>query len=83
MVDFILGIGVSCDTILDADLSIEFADTLLAFVDTKKSISIHLSEKNDTAVLQFPIFEETERMFLDLKSSCGPECIVIAHITAR
>ena len=79
----IVGIRVSCDTILDAHLIIEFPSTLLTFVDLKKDISIHLNDKNDSAVVHFPIFKDVERMFLVITSSCAAECSIAAHVTAR
>ncbi|XP_051160937.1 transmembrane protein 8B [Leptopilina boulardi] len=77
------GIGVFCDTTLDADLSIEIPDKLLMLLDEKNDISIQLTKKNDSAIIQFPSFQESEPMFLNFTSSCGNDCLLIAQITAR
>lgn len=76
------GIGVVCDTTLDADLSIELPDITLMSND-ETDISIQLTKKNDTAIVQFSIFHESEKMLLNFSSTCGTDCLLIAQVTAR
>lgn len=78
-----VGLGATCDTVLDAELLLESASTV-SLVDRKmEKFEVHMNESVDSAVMQLLVPEEFVDSSLRLKSSCGEECKIAVHVTAE
>ncbi|XP_001600009.1 post-GPI attachment to proteins factor 6 isoform X2 [Nasonia vitripennis] len=73
------GLGASCETLLDAEMSIELADTVFGYGDS--SYTAELTQQSDSAVMQFRVPKNTAESTLNVQSSCGEECLVSLHVT--
>ncbi|XP_011504148.1 PREDICTED: transmembrane protein 8B-like [Ceratosolen solmsi marchali] len=76
------GIGASCDTILDAELSVEFPDLLFPLDDSDSERRIELTPFADSSVMQFRVPKNTELSKLQVNSSCGENCSILLYVTA-
>ncbi|KAK9299726.1 hypothetical protein QLX08_007352 [Tetragonisca angustula] len=76
------GLGASCDTVLDAELLLEFA-SIVSPMDPKLEYEVHMNESVDSAVMQLFIPDEFVDSSLSLKSTCGEECRIAVHVIAE
>lgn len=74
------GLTATCDTILDAELWVEYADTVHTL--GQDEYTSELKQVGDSAVMHFRISENTEKSVLKVRSSCGESCVVSLHLTA-
>lgn len=71
---------MSCDTILDAELWAEYADTVHAVGEDE--YTAELKSVGDSSIMHFLIPKNTEKSTLRVHSSCGDNCTVSLHVTA-
>ncbi|KAG7200198.1 hypothetical protein KM043_000630 [Ampulex compressa] len=76
------GLGASCDTVLDAELYVESPSTV-SLIDPRVEYEVHLNESSDSSVMQLLVPESFLDCTLFVKSSCGEECKVAAHVVAE
>ena len=77
------GLSVSCETILDAELSIEVPSKILLLGDGSE-LTTELTNSNETAIMQFFIPENAEKANINVKSSCADSnCDLSIHVTAN
>ncbi|CAB0031652.1 unnamed protein product [Trichogramma brassicae] len=79
------GLAASCDTILDAELVIEYPDVYLPLGvsdddENERSLGLGSSQNLTTALLEFYVPPESPRARLTVKSSCGGECTLKLHL---
>lgn len=77
-----IGLGASCDTILDAELLLESA-SIVSSMDPKWKYEVHMNESMDSAVIQLLIPDEFVESNLLFTSSCGEECMIAVYVTAE
>lgn len=77
-----VGLGASCETVLDAEMFVEMpAMTLL--VNSRLEHEMQLNETSDSAIMQFLIPDvDLVELSLLLSSSCGEDCNITVHVTA-
>lgn len=71
--------GASCETLLDAEMSIESADTVFGYGDS--SYTAELTQSSDSSVMQFRVPKNTAESTLNIQSTCGDDCLVSLHVT--
>lgn len=76
-----VGLGASCDTVMDAELLLEPA-SMVSLMDPKQEYEVHINESTDSAVMQLLIPNEFVDSSLSLRSTCGEECRIAVHVTA-
>ncbi|XP_012275962.1 post-GPI attachment to proteins factor 6 [Orussus abietinus] len=74
------GLGASCDTILDVDLEVELADSVLTY-DGEHPRILELNDTSNTAVVRFFVPLTYNEPVMNLNSTCGELCNVDVIIT--
>lgn len=78
-----VGLGASCETVLDAEMFTQVPSTTL-LVDPRIEHEVQLNETADAAVVQFLMPDiGLEEPNLLLKSTCGEDCSIAVHVTAK
>ncbi|EFN86930.1 Protein NGX6 [Harpegnathos saltator] len=76
------GLGVSCETVLDAEMFVELPSTTL-LVDPRLEHKLQLNDTSDSAVIQFYVPDVyLMESSLVLSSSCSEDCNITVHVTA-
>uniref|UniRef100_A0A0C9QQ78 Tmem8a_0 protein n=1 Tax=Fopius arisanus TaxID=64838 RepID=A0A0C9QQ78_9HYME len=76
------GLGATCSTILDSELSIEKAKIALV-IDPSDDHTILLNKTMNSARLQYLITEDKEPVNISITSTCGNPCKVLANLVVE
>lgn len=78
-----VGLSVSCETMMDAEMFVEMPATI-SLVDPEIEHKVQLDESSDTAIVQYLVPDVgLGELTLFLNSSCGEDCNITVHVTAE
>ncbi|KAK0164040.1 hypothetical protein PV328_002710 [Microctonus aethiopoides] len=76
------GLGAACETVLDAELSVERVDTSV-LMDITYEYEVLLSNVINSAILQFVVPDDYEIANISLTSTCGDKCRIATTIVTE